>query len=51
MKSFEEEIERMTTAEIEAELRAVMEQERLCREQEQREQAKAERAADEAEQV
>lgn len=47
----EEEIERMTTAEIEAELRAVMEQERLRREQEQREQAKAERAADEAEQV
>lgn len=45
----EEEIDKMTTAEIEAELRAVMEQERLRREQEQREQVKAERAAEETE--
>lgn len=44
----EEEIDRMTTAEIEAELRAVMEQERMRREQEQRALAEAERAAEEA---
>lgn len=47
-KKLEEEIERMTTAEIEAELRAVMEQERLRKEQEQRAQAEAERAAEQA---
>lgn len=43
----EEEIERMTTAEIEAELRAGMEQERLRREQERFAQEAAERAAGE----
>lgn len=47
-KKLEEEIERMTTAEIEAELRAVMEQERLRKEQEERAQAEAERAAEQA---
>ncbi len=44
----EEEIDKMTTAEIEAELRAVMEQERLKREQEALAQTEAERAAEEA---
>lgn len=44
----EEKIEQMTTAEIEAELRAVMEQERLRREQEQLARAEAERAAEQA---
>lgn len=47
----EEEIERMTTAEIEAELRAVMEQERIRKEQEQRALAEAERAAEEARKI
>lgn len=47
----EEEIDRMTTAEIEAELRAVMEQERMRREQEQRALAEAERAAEEARKI
>lgn len=44
----EAEIEQMTTAEIEAELRAVMEQERLKKEQERAALAEAERAAEEA---
>lgn len=44
----EEEIEQMTAAEIEAELRAVMEQERLRKEREQRARAEAERAAEES---
>lgn len=44
----EEEIERMTTAEIEEELRAVMAQEQMRRDQEQRALAEAERAAREA---
>ncbi len=44
----EEEIEQMTVSEIEAELRAVMEQERLRKEQERAAQAEAERAAEEA---
>lgn len=47
----EEEIDRMTTAEIEAELRAVMEQERMRRTQEQRALAEAERAAEEARRI
>lgn len=46
-KRREAEIERMTAAEIEAELRAVMEQERLRREQQRR----AERAAEENERI
>lgn len=44
----EEEIERMTTAEIEAELRAVMEQERIRKEQEVLRQEEAVRAAEES---
>ena len=44
----EEEIERMTTAEIEAELRAVMAQEQMKKIQEQQVQAEAERVAREA---
>ena len=44
----EEEIDRMTTAEIEAELRAVMAQEQKKRMQEQQALAEAERAAEEA---
>jgi len=45
----EDEIDRMTTAEIEAELRAYMEQEQHRREQETLSKAEAERAADQAE--
>lgn len=51
MKQREEEIEQMTAAEIEAELRAVMEQERMRKEQEELARAEAERAAEEARQM
>lgn len=47
-KKREAEIERMTAAEIEAELRAVMEQEQMRKEQERIAQEEAERAAQEA---
>lgn len=47
----EAEIEQMTTAEIEAELRAAMEQERLQRERERQAREEAERAAREAEEM
>lgn len=50
-KKREEEIENMTAAEIEAELRAVMEQERIRKEQEELAAAEAQRAAREAEEM
>ncbi|MCD7885448.1 MAG: D-alanyl-D-alanine carboxypeptidase [Lachnospiraceae bacterium] len=50
-KKREEEIENMTAAEIEAELRAVMEQERTRKEQEELAAAEAQRAAREAEEM
>lgn len=51
LKQKEAEIEQMTAAEIEAELRAVMEQERMRKEQEELARAEAERAAEEARQM